>query len=148
MAQSNAKKEETSIGVMQILGAAVAMEVVSRRDPKRNRLEYVEMKVGTVDVLTMVDSGATHNSMSEDIVRRFGLKFVPVQEQMKTMNSPPNSIIGIAKKVDVTLGEWTVKVDFTVVLIYDYEVVLGIEFMKEFTTMIVPHMRKLYIYDG
>lgn len=46
---------------MQILGVAVAVEAVSRRDPERNELEYVEMKVGSVDVLTMVDIGATHN---------------------------------------------------------------------------------------
>ena len=141
------KKEETSIGVMQILGALVAMEEVSRRDPERNILEYVEMKVGSVDVLTMVDSGATHNLLSEDIARRIGLKFVSVQAQMKTVNSPPNSVIGVNEKVNVTLGEWIGKVNFTVVKIDDYEARLGIEFMKEFVAMIVPHMRKLYIYD-
>ena len=67
IAQSNVKKkEETFVGVMQILGAAVAMEAVSRRDPERNKLEYVEMKVGSGVVLTMVDSGETHNFMGED----------------------------------------------------------------------------------
>lgn len=30
----------------------------------------------------------------------------------------------------------------------DYEAVLGMEFMKQFDAMIVPHLRKLYIYDG
>jgi len=46
---------------------------------ERNKLEYVEMKVGCDAVLTMVDSGATHNFMSEDTARRIGLKFVLVQ---------------------------------------------------------------------
>jgi len=43
VAQSNMKKnkEETSAGVIQILGAAVATEEISRRDPQRNKLEYV-----------------------------------------------------------------------------------------------------------
>eukprot|EP00253_Pinus_taeda_P036149 PITA_36149 len=146
--QSSAKKEKTSIGVTQILGAAVAMDALSRRDPERNELEYVEMKVGSVDVLTMVDSGAIHNFMSEDTARRIGLKFVPVKAQIKTVNSPPDSVIGVAEKVDVTLGEWTGKVDFTVVQIDNYEAVLGVEFVKEFDAMIVPHTRKLYIYEG
>jgi len=34
------------------------------------------------------------------------------------------------------------------VQIDDYEVVLGMEFMKQFDAMIVPHLTKLYIYDG
>jgi len=57
-------------------------------------------------------------------------------------------ILGIAEKVDTTLGEWTGKVDFTIVQIDDYEAVLGMDFMKQFDAMIVPHLKKLYIYDG
>ena len=105
----------------------------------------IDIRKGTI--LIMVDSGATHNFMSEDTARRIGLKFLPVQAQKKTRNSPPDSVIGVAEKVDVTLGEWIGKVDFTVVQIDDYEAILGIEFMKGFDAMIVPHMKKLYIYD-
>ena len=148
IAQSNAKEEGASMGMMQILGAAAATEVISQREPERNKLEYVRMKVGDADVLTMVDSGATHKFMSEDNVRRIGLKFVPVKAQMKTVNSPPMAILGIAEKLDTTLGEWTSKVDFTIVRIDDYEAVLGMEFMKQFEAMVVPHLRKLFIYDG
>ena len=106
------------------------------------------MKIGSVDVLTMVDSGATHNFMSEDIARRIGLKFVPVQAQIKTVNSPPDYVIGVAKKVETTLVEWTRKVEFTIVRIDDYEAILGMDFMKQFEAMVVPHLQKLFIYDG
>ena len=105
------------------------------------------MKVGSANVLTMVDSSKTHNFMNEDISRRIGLKFVPVQAQMKAVNSPPDSVIGVAEKVDVTIGEWTGRVDFTIVQIDDYEAILGMEFMKQFEAMVVPHFKKLYIYD-
>ena len=147
IAQYNAKNEEASMGMMQILGVAAAREVISRRNPERNKLEYVRMKVGDAYILTMVDSGASHNFMGEDTLRRIGLKFVPIKAQMKTVNSPSDYVIVVAEKVDVTLGEWTWKVDFTIMRIDDYEVVLGIEFMKEFDAMIVSHMKKLYIYD-
>eukprot|EP00253_Pinus_taeda_P030661 PITA_30661 len=146
-AQSD-EDDNDSVGMMQILGASATTEVTSRRDPERNRLEYVQMKIGDVDVLTMVDSGASHNFMSEDTTRRLGLKFVPVKAQMKTVNSPLMAILGIAEKVDTTLGKCTRKVDFTIVRIDDYEVVLGMEFMKQFEAMVVPHLRKLFIYDG
>jgi len=53
--------------------------VASRRDPERKKLEYVRMKVRGADVLTMMDSGASHNFMGEDTARRIGLKFVPAK---------------------------------------------------------------------
>ena len=148
VAQSEEKNDDASVGMMQILGASATTEVVSKRDPERNKLEYVRMKVGGTNVLTMVDSGASHNFMGEDTARRIGLRFVLAKAQMKTVNSPPMDILGIAEKVDTTLGEWTRKVDFTIVRIDDYEAVLGMEFMKQFDAMIVPHLKKLYIYDG
>lgn len=80
ISQSNMKNEEAYVGRMQILGASAAIEVVSRRNPKRNNLEYVRMKVGGANILTMVDSGVPHNFMGEDTTRRIGLKFVPVKE--------------------------------------------------------------------
>lgn len=57
-------------------------------------------------------------------------------------------MISVVERVDVTLGECTRKVDFTVVRIDDYEAVSGMEFMKQFEAMVVPHMKKLYIYNG
>jgi len=103
------------------------------------------MKIGGMEVLTMVNSG---DFMSEDVARRIGLKFVPMKAQMKMVNSPLDSVLGVAKRVDTTLGEWTKKVDFTTVWIDDYEAVRGMEFLKQYETMIIPHLKKLYIYDG
>lgn len=148
IAQSDDEGNDASVGMMQILSASATTEAVSKRDPERNKLEYVRMKVGGTNVLTMVDSGASHNFMSEDTARRIGLKFVTARAQMKTINSPPMDILGIAEKVDTMLGEWTGKVDFTIVRIDDYDAVLGMEFMKTFDALIVPHLKNLYIYDG
>eukprot|EP00253_Pinus_taeda_P033550 PITA_33550 len=102
-------------GPHTILGAATATKVISRKDPERNKLEYVRMKVGGVDILTMVDSGASHNFMVEDTARRIGLKYVPIKAHMKTVNSPSDEVLGVAEQVDTTLGEWIGKVDFTIV---------------------------------
>ena len=58
---------------------------------------------------------------------------------MKIVNSPRDIVLGVDEKVDTTLGELTGKVDFTIVWIDDYEAVLGMEFMKQFDAIIVPH---------
>jgi len=41
IAQSSTKDEGASVGMMQVLSTAAATEVISRKDPKRNKLEYV-----------------------------------------------------------------------------------------------------------
>lgn len=148
ISQSNANKGETSMGMMQILGVVAPTEVVSRRDPERNSLEYVRMKIEGADILTMVDSEATHSFMIEDTMSRIRLKFVLVKAQMKIMNSPSDCVLVVAEKVETTLGEWIGKVDFSIVRIDDYEAVLGMEFLKQFNGMIVTHLKRLYIYDG
>lgn len=79
VAQSDDEGNDASVGMMHILSAFATTEAVSMRDLERNKLEYVRMKVGGTNVLTMADSGASHNFMSEDTARRIGLKFVPAR---------------------------------------------------------------------
>lgn len=38
--------------------------------------------------------------------------------------------------------------DFNIVWIDDYEAMLGMELLKQYDAMIVPHLKRLYIYDG
>jgi len=64
---------------------------------------------------------------------------------MKTVTSPPDCVLGIAERVDTTLGECVGKVELTIVQIDDYEFVLLMEFLKRFDAMIVTHLKKLYI---
>jgi len=74
----------------------------------------------------MVDNGATHNFMREEVIRKFGLKFVPTQSHLNVVDTPLDQFIGVGYVVEVNIGEWLGKVDFTNVWIADYEAVLGI----------------------
>jgi len=142
------ERKEPSAGSMQVLSAAAAYEAIPRRDPERNNLEFVNMKIAKGTLMTMVDCGATHNFIGEDTARRVGLKFKPIQAKLKAVNSPPDYVVGVAEKTPIEIGSWHADVDFMIVKMDDYEAVLGMEFFKEFEVMVVPHMRKLYIYDG
>jgi len=106
------------------------------------------MKVGKGTLLSIMDNGETHNFIREEAAKKFGLKFVPTQDLLKVVNSPPDKVISIVENVEVRIGEWSRKIDFTVVQMDDYKEVLGIEFMKQYEVVMVPHMKKLYIYDG
>ena len=130
------------------MGAAATIEVVARHDHERNKLEYVDMKVGKGTLLTMVDSGVTHNFIKEEAARKVGLKFSPTQAHLKAVNFAPDKVISITENVDVNIGEWSGNIDFTILRMDDSEAVFGMEFLKQYEAMMVPHMKKLYIYDG
>ena len=60
---------------MQILGTTTVAEVVPRHNCERNKLEYVNMKIGQGTLLTMLDRYAIHNIIGEVTVRKVGLNF-------------------------------------------------------------------------
>lgn len=55
------------------------------------------------------------------------------------MNSKGSRILGIIKDVLIKVGGWKGKLDFTIIKMDDYEVILGIEFMIEKEVVLVPH---------
>lgn len=64
------------VGVMQILAIVAAIEAIPKHDPERNKLEYVEMKVGQGALVVVLDIDVTHSFMREEVARIFGLKFI------------------------------------------------------------------------
>ena len=49
----------------------------------------------------------------------------------KTFNEGVERVVGVAKDISLKLCEWCGKTNFTVVLMDDFEVVLGQEFMRK-----------------
>jgi hypothetical protein len=74
-------------------------------------------------VTTMVDSGATHNFLREDMLQRLGLQPKPMQTNFKAVNSGEERVIGVAKDVPLKLGDWCERTSFTIVPMDDFEVV-------------------------
>ena len=76
----------------------------------------------------MLDTGATHNFVSVDEAKRLGLKATKEGGTMKAVNSPAKPIARIAQGVHITLGTWSGKLDFSIVLMDDFKMVLDMEF--------------------
>jgi len=52
-------------------------EATSKHDPEMRKLNFVKMDVVGSPVMAMLDSGASHNFMKDDVASRLGLRFVP-----------------------------------------------------------------------
>uniref|UniRef100_A0A803N6J6 Uncharacterized protein n=1 Tax=Chenopodium quinoa TaxID=63459 RepID=A0A803N6J6_CHEQI len=96
---------------------------------KKPYLMFVEALVGGKASKALVDTGATHNFVTLKEATRLDLKFTKKRSSLKTVNTIPAPIHGVARGVPLQLSEWKGTVDFIVVDMDDFNLVLGLEFM-------------------
>ena len=109
---------------------------------------YVSATINGQAVRALLDTEATHNFISEEEAKRIGLKATKDGGTMKAVNSPAKPIASTAQGVRVTLGTWSRKLDFSIVPIDDFKMVLGIEFFDRFHAFPLPATNSLSILDG
>ncbi|KAA0043310.1 Asp_protease_2 domain-containing protein [Cucumis melo var. makuwa] len=93
----------------------------------------------------MLDSSATHNFIIEAEARRLRLHWEMDSERMKAVNSVALPIIGLVKRTVIKLGGWKGPIDFVVVKMDDFDVVLGMEFLLEHQVIPMPSAKCLVI---
>lgn len=81
-------------------------------------------------VRVFLDTGATHNFISEDEAKCLGLKMTKEGGTMKAVNLFAKLIESTAQGVHLTLGTWSGKLDFSIMPMNDLKMVLGMEFFN------------------
>ncbi|KAH9688170.1 Endonuclease [Citrus sinensis] len=138
------EEPQLSMGSLQRLGA------LNRQQPAlvKKWLMYVSAKVNGQSVRALLDTGATHNFVSVDEAKCLGLKATKEGGTTKAVNSPAKPIAGIAQGVHLTLGTWSGKLDFSIVPMDDFKMVLGMEFFDQVHAFPLPATNSLSILDG
>uniref|UniRef100_A0A803KR17 Eukaryotic translation initiation factor 3 subunit G N-terminal domain-containing protein n=1 Tax=Chenopodium quinoa TaxID=63459 RepID=A0A803KR17_CHEQI len=132
--------DETHMGTLRLCNSVKATVEEPKEDKdlakvctlprdKKPYLMFVEAIVGGKASKALVDTGATHNFVTLKEATRLGLKFTKKKGSLKTVNTIPAPIHGVARGVPLQLSEWEGAVDFTVVDMDDFNLVLGLEFM-------------------
>ncbi|KAA0034110.1 uncharacterized protein E6C27_scaffold65G001000 [Cucumis melo var. makuwa] len=137
--------EKTRIGAIKYM-SSLQKKSGERHVPTKGGLMYVDTWINQRETKsTMVDSGATHNFITEAEARRLGLRWERDSEKMKAMNSTALPIVGLVKQTTIKLGGWRGPVDFVVVKMDDFDVVLGMEFLLEHQVIPLPSAKCLAI---
>ncbi|TYK18124.1 uncharacterized protein E5676_scaffold411G00520 [Cucumis melo var. makuwa] len=114
--------------------------------PTKGGLLYVDAWINQKQAKsTMVDSSATHNFITEAEARRLRLRWERDSGKMKAVNSIALPIVGLVKRTTIKLGGWRGPVDFVVVKMDDFDVVLGMEFLLEHQVIPMPSAKCLAI---
>ncbi|KAA0053169.1 uncharacterized protein E5676_scaffold1775G00050 [Cucumis melo var. makuwa] len=117
-----------------------------RNVPTKGGLLYVNFWINQKQTKsTMIDSGATHNFITEAEARRLRLCWENDSGRMKAVNSIALPVVGLVKQTTIKLGGWKGRVDFVVVKMDDFDVVLGMEFLLKHQVIPMPSARCLVI---
>ncbi|KAL3518612.1 hypothetical protein ACH5RR_021201 [Cinchona calisaya] len=103
-------------------------------------------KVNGMDVLAMVDTGATHSFVTGREVRRLKLELKEHGYRIKAINSEAQPVLGVAS-VEMTLGPWSGKCSLMAVPLDDFDLILGKEFMATNKIFPIPHLDGIMIAD-
>ncbi|KAL0430879.1 UNVERIFIED_CONTAM: hypothetical protein Sradi_0713900 [Sesamum radiatum] len=74
-------------------------EETQPRNPRKNGLMFVDVKIHGKPIRAMVDTGATHNYLASAEVERLGLVLEKGVGRVKAINSAAQPIAGVAKSV-------------------------------------------------
>ncbi|KAA0061797.1 uncharacterized protein E6C27_scaffold89G00150 [Cucumis melo var. makuwa] len=117
-----------------------------RNVPVERGLLYVDTWINQKQInSTMIDSGATHNFIIEVEARCLRLCWEKDSGRMKAVNSVALPIVGLVKRTTIKLGGWKGLVDFVVVKMDDFDVVLGMDFLLEHQIIRMPSAKCLAI---
>ncbi|KAK9671697.1 hypothetical protein RND81_12G048500 [Saponaria officinalis] len=110
---------------------------------KTHELMYVDVTIMGRSARAMIDTGATHNFVDPEEAKRLGLKFDRESGRMKAVNSSAKPIYRVARNVPIKMGDWSGQINFTTVLMDDFKLVLGMDFLKRTSTVPMPHLQLL-----
>ncbi|XP_070020813.1 uncharacterized protein [Nicotiana sylvestris] len=130
------------LGMIGLCGAVMKQAI----QPTENGNQYVDLTINK-PARAMVDTGATHNFVTEVAAKRLELKLAPTNSRVKTVNAEILNAHGIANGVGVKLGTWKGMTNFTVTAMDTFDIILGQEFFRHCHTLIDPYLQRLLVME-
>ncbi|XP_012837907.1 PREDICTED: uncharacterized protein LOC105958449 [Erythranthe guttata] len=110
-------------------------------------LMYVEARINGTPAKVMVDTGATHNFITEEEAKRVGLRWTRRDGWLKAANAKAQPLNGVARDAELHLGTWKGQVDFSVAPMDDFKVVLGMDFFRKVMAISMPCFNSVCILE-
>ncbi|XP_068655759.1 uncharacterized protein [Aristolochia californica] len=110
-------------------------------------LFFISLTLAGHTVRAVVDIGTIHNFLSEEDARRLNIRGEKDGSKMKAVNSAACEVHGIAKNVPVEIGKWVGFLNFTIVVMDDFNVILGMKFFTVCKAFVMPHVGVVGIVD-
>jgi hypothetical protein len=115
--------------------------------PECNRLIFLKGKIVKRDMLCVLDTGASHNFITQESAERVELRLEELKAPIDVhfADGVPHPTTLQAKGVPLQLGNWRGKVDLLVSTLGGMDCVLGMEFIAQNNVLIEGHNRLVRI---
>ena len=148
---NNKKKKPDDKGKMhaeKVKTDTVCIE--AKTDVKEKRvstkgLMFVDVKINGKPIRALIDAGATHNFVAGTEVERLGLSLEKDSSKIKAVNSAAQPIYGVARAVPMKVCSWEGKANFTAVPMDDFQAILGLEFLRNTKTAVMPYSNSMCV---
>nr|CAN80593.1 hypothetical protein VITISV_040475 [Vitis vinifera] len=128
MIEEKEQEGDAKVGSLQLLNALKAKPMP--KTPQNKGLMYVETLVNGKATKALVDTGATHNFVSEDEAKRLELQASKEGGWLKAVNSAAKPSHGVARRVTMHIGSWKGRVDFIVAPMDYFKMVVPLPFLR------------------
>ncbi|KAL4333573.1 hypothetical protein GQ457_07G007230 [Hibiscus cannabinus] len=136
-------QEGAHIGSLQLLNGIQSTPKIETKG-----LLFVDVAINGKATRAMVDTGASHNFISPKEATRLGVKVTRGKGSIKAVNSAAKPIHGIAQEVKTDVGTWSGRLNFSIVPMDDYKLILGIEFLDQVKAIPMPFANAMSITEG
>jgi len=136
-------EKETSIALISLLSV-----IQSKVGEQVSNRMYVETKVGGKKLQATVDTRANKVYMATKLADEISLPYKNEKGYVKGVNVTSLPIPGVTWDTNIHVGPWRDKVDITIAPLDDQKFYLGMDFLNEAKTVIVPHASTLFIMDN
>ncbi|KAL4281386.1 hypothetical protein GQ457_03G039320 [Hibiscus cannabinus] len=136
-------QEGAHMGSLQLLNGIQSTPKIETKG-----LLFVDVAINGKATRAMVDTGASHNFISPKEATRLGVKVTRGKGSIKAVNSAAKPIHGIAQEVKTDVGTWSGRLNFSIVPMDDYKLILGIEFLDQVKAIPMPFANAMSITEG
>ncbi|KAF2294337.1 hypothetical protein GH714_009417 [Hevea brasiliensis] len=123
------------VGAILFLGA---LEKQKWKPSIEKGLIYVDLWINGKAARALVDTGATDNFIANTTALQFQLNMQEDTGKIKAVNYKAANIVGVAHRISCQMGSWNGEIDFTVIPLNDFDVVIGMEFLKKAQAIPIP----------
>lgn len=110
---------------------------------------FVPVTLNGKEVSALVDTWATYIFISTKGSDQLGLKSRVSTSKINVVNSPAKQIQGLAKGVQICLGEFNERANFMIMEINDFEVILSNNFFVSAYIGVLPYLEGMMVmYQG
>ncbi|KAL0292418.1 UNVERIFIED_CONTAM: hypothetical protein Sradi_6988900 [Sesamum radiatum] len=129
-----------------LTGSHPEEEEAQLRYPWKKGLMFVDVKIHGNPIRAMIDTGGTHNYLTSTEIERLGLVLEKGVGRVKAINSAAQPIDGVAKSVLIKVGPFEGKTNLSIIVMDDFKLILGVEFLRDTRTVVFLHVDSLMMW--